>query len=96
MLKAIMEKLHTMKIPAVDVFPSPANERMLISLYQDPEQLGQTAAGILEKIIGGEDVETIAPVIQTTTKLVVNMSEAKELGFAPPPQLIGDATEVIE
>lgn len=91
-LTAIREK----NIPVVDIFPDSANHGALITLYQDPEELGRKGAELAAKIIGGEQAARIEPVVLHEIKLIFNLPRAKSLGISIPPPLLGKATRVIE
>ena len=95
-MKDILSLLEDKKVPAVDMFPDPAEMGLLITLFHPPELQGEAAAEIVSKIIGGEKVENIAPQLLRETELVFNLIEARKLGITLPLQLIVEATRVVK
>lgn len=95
-MEDILALLEEKKVPAVDIFPDPAEMGLLITLFHPPEQQGASAAEIAAKIIGGEKTENIAPQLLRETELVFNLVEARQLGITLPLQLMVEATRVIK
>lgn len=96
MIKSIMAKLREKKIPAVDVFPDVSGEGILITLDQDALEVGTNGGELVARILAGEAVSAVEPTVSTSTELVFNKAEAKKLGINPPPQLVSEATRIIE
>lgn len=95
-MEDILSLLEEKKVPAVDIFPDPAELGLLITLFHPPEQQGEGAAEIAAKIIGGEKAENIPPQLLRETELVFNLVEARQLGITLPLQLMVEATRVIK
>ena len=95
-MEDILSLLEEKKVPAVDMFPDPAEKGLLITLFHPPELQGEAAAEIVAKIMGGEKAENIAPQLLRETELVINLIEARELGITLPLQLIVEATRVVK
>lgn len=91
-LSALLEK----KIPVVDIFPDSAKEGALIALYQDPQNLGKRAAEMAARLLTGEQIEQIDPVVVGEPSLILNVGRARKLGYTIPPDLLSKATKVIE
>ena len=95
-MEDILSLLEEKKVPAVDMFPDPAEKGLLITLFHPPELQGEAAAEIVAKIMGGEKAENIAPQLLRETELVINLIEARELGITLPLQLVVEATRVVK
>lgn len=95
-MEDILSLLREKNVPAVDIFPDPAEIGMLITLSHPPGQQGEKAAEIASKIIGGEKPENVAPELLRETELILNLVEAKALGINLPLQLIVEATRVVK
>lgn len=95
-IEDILKMLWEKRVPAVDVFPDPRELGLLITLFQPPEDQGRKAAELAAKIIGGQRVGDIPPVLLRSTELVFNLKEANKLGINFPLQLIVEATKVIK
>jgi len=95
-MEDILSLLEDNQVPAVDMFPDPAERGLLITLFHPPELQGEAAAEIVSKIIGGEKAENIAPQLLRETELVFNLVEARALGISLPLQLMVEATRVIK
>ena len=95
-MEEILTFLRKKQIPVVDIFPHTEQDGVLITLHQDPEQMGVKAASIAAKVLAGEKPEDVAPTVLTDATLAFNLNEATVLGVNIPDQLLSEASKVIK
>lgn len=92
---AIMEYSRESKIPSASMMPD-KNANATIALYSDPKDLGEKAADMVMKILGGVPPERIGADSSSQVELVFNLRGAKDMGFKIPMDLITESTRLIK
>ena len=83
-------------VPAVYAFNYWAQRGGLMSYGVDSADLFQRAAGYVDKILHGENPETLPVQTPNRFELVINLKTAKALGLTVPHTLLARADEAIE
>jgi len=83
------------KVPTVALI-SGAESMVVLTFSAAAREQGSQAAGMLRKILAGENPDNIALQNPTQVELIVNLKEAQAMGVAIPAAVLDSATRVIE
>lgn len=84
------------RIPTITQTPDGGEKGALISLEAHPAEMGQQAADLAVKVIGGKKPAIIPIVSPKKVDLIVNMKTARALDLNIPLQVLNSATRIIK
>jgi putative ABC transport system substrate-binding protein len=94
-LPKIVEEARKHKVPTVALL-SGAESMVLLTFSAAAQEQGQKAAGMLRKILQGENPDKIPVQNPEQLELIVNLKEAQTMGIEVPAEVLDSATRVIE
>jgi len=84
------------KIPTAASMGGLEEKGILLTMFADPEQLGEEAAHMLARILKGENPSSIPEENPKKIQLVINLKEATALGLTVPFDTLSVATKIIK
>ena len=83
------------KVPVIGWSQSQVEEGALLAVGPDPKVQGQKAAELMLRVLRGESIQNIQPVMDNTTLTWVNAKTAARLGITLPPDVLSGAAKVV-
>lgn len=92
----IMKIASAKKIPTASIIGGVEGKGVMLSLYASAEEQGEKASEMAIDVMTGKKPSSISINSPSNIKMVINLREAKKLGFKIPFDLLTSATEVIK
>ena len=94
-LPQIVELARKNKVPTVALI-SGAESMVVLTFSAAAKEQGVKTAGMLRKILAGENPDNLPVQNPAQVELIVNMKEAQAMGITVPAEVLDSATRVIE
>lgn len=95
-LDKVIRRSIEQRIPIITQVPDGGDKGALISLEAHPAEMGQQAADLAAKVLGGKKPAILSIVSPKKVDLIVNMKTARALDLHIPIQLLNSATRIIK
>jgi putative ABC transport system substrate-binding protein len=92
----IVNRARTRNIPVVSTMPDAAEKGAVVSLEISPQEQGQLAAEIANRILEGAKTDHLSLISPQRIDLVINVRVAREMGIEVPSTVMGAATRLIK
>lgn len=92
---SIIDFCRELRIPSASLLPD-KNHHVVVSLYPNPKDLGESGAEKAVKVLKDIPVETIRPDSSSHTELLFNIREARDMGLKIPMDLVTEATKLVK
>jgi putative ABC transport system substrate-binding protein len=94
-LPKIIERANELRIPTAAMLEG-AEDLVVLTISASPQEQGKNVADMARKILGGVKPRDIPPRDPEQIDLIINVKLAKSLGLEVPPDLVNEATRVID
>lgn len=95
-IKDIIDTARRNKIPTAALIGGGENAGIVLTIMADPKEQGAGLADILKKVLGGVRPSDIPIKEPKQIQTIVNLKEAKAMGFNVPADISNSASRVIE
>ena len=94
-LPQVVQKANELKIPTVAMLEG-AEDLVVLTISPSPQEQGKNVGDMARKILGGVKPQDIPPREPEQISIIINVKLAKSIGLEVPPDLVSEATRVIE
>ena len=92
----IIARAKARNIPVIATMPDAAIKGALVSLEINPQEQGQMAAEVAQRLLGGEKADALSLLAPRRIDMVINMKVAHDLGITIPFPVLSNATRILK